>query len=86
MEWVDFHLTSHTVGLDWHLLSTVLKFIVTLWATSKALPAHKLRNLAHAVCVVLTVHYQQTPSKVSAQFNAGHGATINHLMLVRSAL
>ena len=56
----------------------------------KGTPAHKSRNLARAVSVILTVQYQQnrqqTPSKVSAQLDVSHGATINYLMLVRSAL
>ena len=49
-------------------------------------PAHKSRNLVCAVWLILTMQYQQKPSKVSAQLDVGHGATINHLMLVRSCL
>ena len=41
-------------------------------------PAHKSRNLVCAVWLILTMQYQQKPSKVSAQLDVGHRATINH--------
>ena len=39
-------------------------------------PAHKSRNLACVVWLILTMQYQQKLSKVSAQLDVGHRATI----------
>ena len=36
--------------------------VVTSWQHQRHCPAHKSRNLARAVCIILTVQYQQKPS------------------------